>query len=482
MTPGPSAGPSTGSGGRWRWVVAAVVVVAVAGAVVAGLRPTGTDEPAGPTSTGTTPPAAPTTEERSDREDSDEGGLLASILGDDPQRLVECLTPTDRSTSDLPDDPAAAVDVIGEQVAEERDLSFTEPVDPQLLPPSRLQERVEAMSREDYDEVSADTDARLLAALGVLEPDVDLQQLTLELLGEQVAGFYDPETGELTAIAREGLDPVARITLAHELDHALVDQAIGLPDLDGPAGRGDAQAAALAVVEGDATLLMQRWAAAHLGLVDQLSMATGAVGPTTSLEQAPWLLQQQLVFPYTAGLTFACEQFADGGWSAVDALYADLPTTTAQVLWPERYERGEVAVDVAAPRLPPGDWEPLRTEQVGATDLLWLFQAPGDDRGAALDEAERRARAWAGGRLLVAGRGEQTAVGMVLAEHREAELSLCDAVRTWYDRSFEDDTVREDRDATVWSGPDQSASLSCSDDRVRLGIGPDVATADAVVE
>lgn len=406
--------------------------------------------------------------------------LLASLLGGDPDQLVACLTPTPSSSSrELPGEPAAAIDMIADQVATERGLAFTDPVEPELLSASALAERVEAMALQDLDAI--DTDARLLTTLGLLDPDVNLQQLMLDLLGEQVAGFYVPETGELTAVARDELEPLAQVTLAHELDHALVDQAIGLPDLEGEPGRGDARAASLALVEGDATLLMQRWAATHLGLLDQLAMAGGAaVAPTTNLDRAPWLLQQQLVFPYTAGLSFVCEHYTDGGWDAVDALYADLPTTTAQVLWPERYERGEVAVDVDAPRLPDG-WEQLRSDQLGAADLLWLFQAPGDDRDAALEDAEQRARAWAGGRMLVAGRDGKTAVGIVLAEHDDTATDLCASVRTWYDRSFDDDVLTDDGTST-WSGPSQSGVLRCDEDRVRLGIGPDLPTAGAVIE
>lgn len=427
-------------------------------------------------------PASAGSPDESEAPDAGGDDLLASLLqGGDPQQLVECLTPASRSTESIPDDPTAAIDVIADQVATDRDLTFTDPVEPQLLSPSEMAGRVEDLTLQEYDDEAASTDTRLLTTLGVLDPDVDLRQLTLDLLGEQVAGFYDPDTGELTALAGDELDAVARVTLAHELDHALVDQAIGLPDLAGETGRGDATTARSALVEGDATLLMQRWAAAHLGLGEQLSLASGGAVPTANLERAPWLVQQQLVFPYTGGLTFVCDHYADGGWAAVDALYADLPTTTAQVLWPDRYERGEVAVDVVAPRLPGDGWTHLREDQLGAADLLWLFQAPGDDREAALDDPAQRARAWAGGRMLVAGRDGATAVGIVLAEHRDAPVPLCDSMRTWYDRSFEDDSLTEGATPT-WSGPSQSAVLRCDEDRVRLGIGPDVPTARAVIE
>ena len=177
----------------------------------------------------------------------------------------------------MPADPAEAVDVVAAQVAEERELAFTSDVDPRLLAPGALTERIVTLTREDYPADVADIDGRLLTALGAVAPGTDMLATTLDLLGSQVAGFYDPDTGERVAVD-DDLDAVSQITLAHELDHALADQALGLPDLEDFEGRTDAALAAQAVVEGDATLLMQRWAGRHLSLTDQLAAATAGDG------------------------------------------------------------------------------------------------------------------------------------------------------------------------------------------------------------
>ena len=145
----------------------------------------------------------------------------------------------------------------------------------------------------------------------------------------QVAGYYDPETGDVVVRVPEGggsLDANGQTTLAHELDHALTDQALGLPDIE-EAGASDANLARLALVEGDATLLMQRFALQSIGLLDQLGAALGpdAMAAQQDLAGVPPYLRSELMFPYTTGMAYACRLQEDGGWRGVDAAYDRLP-------------------------------------------------------------------------------------------------------------------------------------------------------------
>lgn len=416
-------------------------------------------------------------------EGSDLGGMLEGLLGGGGGmgQLMQCIgAPSGGGGGDLPDDPDAAIDVLADQVAAERGLSSTRAIDPVLLEPAALRDRVEQLTLEDYPADVADIDARLLAAYGAIDGDVDLRQLQVDLLGEQVAGFYDPETGELVSVSTDGLDPTTTVTLAHEIDHALTDQALGMPDLDGFEGRVDEGLASLALIEGDATLVMQRWAMQHLSLSEQLGMTMGSMGQARGLAATPWMLQQQLLFPYTEGLELVCDQFADGGWAAVDAMYDDPPTTTAQVLWPDRYRAGEGAVDVPDPAVPSG-FQEVRRDQLGAAELLWLFEAPGDDQSVALSDPEGRAQAWAGGEVAVATRGQDTAVTVTLAEHDDAPLALCDSMTSWYGAAFPDARQAMDGDVTTFTGDGQAAAIRCDGSTVRLGIAPDATTAAAAI-
>jgi hypothetical protein len=376
-------------------------------------------------------------------------------------------------------DAAAQVQEIAERVEEVRGLSFPDEVEAEFLDPAAFSAEVRAIFDEDYAPEAAELDERLLRALGAIPADLDLRAAFLDLIAGQAAGFYRPDTGEIVVSAEPGdrLSPAAQLTLAHELEHALSDERLGLPDPDASTD-SDAARASLALVEGGATLAMQQFAARSLGLGAQLRL-----GFDPSIREAeaqlatfPHYLQRDLIFPYEDGVAFTCRIHAEGGWEAIDAAYAAPPTTSAQVLWPERWTAREEAATPEFSATPSG-WEEERTTTMGAADLLWLFEAPGDDTAAALDDPAGRAAAWAGGSLRLLTQGEETAVGIALTQ-REGERDLCASVADWYSAAFRGAST-EDGDERSWSGSRQDAVLACEGDEVRLGIGPDAAVARA---
>src|SRR6201999_3921871 len=131
----------------------------------------------------------------------------------------------------------------------------------------------------------------------------------------------------------------------------------------------DRQLAGLGLIEGDATLTMSRFQLSATDPMDLLgSLGGGELQEQQEpLEDAPEYFAQQLLFPYTEGLSFVCALESEGGWAAVDGAYADPPTTTAQILFPERYTAGEGAVDVPDPQAPDGaGGEEVRRVTLGA--------------------------------------------------------------------------------------------------------------------
>lgn len=382
---------------------------------------------------------------------------------------------------------AEQIDATADRVETLRGLAFSEPVEPELLSPAEFVARVTELVSEDYTAADADRDRRVLAALGAVERGAELRALVLDLVGEQAAGFYDSDTGQLVVRAADAdapLGPAGQVILAHELQHAAADQEFGLPaDRADTPERDDSARAGLALAEGDATLFMQQFALGALDPMDQLAMATdpSLTEGQERLRTYPEFLQRELLFPYTEGTAFACALHADGGWPAVDAAYEALPTTTAQILWPERYTAGEDAVSVAGRGAPGGSWSAEHTTTFGAAELLWLFSAPGDDAEAALDEPRERAAGWAGGRLELWTDGGHSAVAIALAQRPE-ERDLCASMSEWYGAAFPD--ARSARvigeETLAVTGPDQAAVVICDESTVRLGIAPDLATARRV--
>src|SRR3990172_77214 len=190
--------------------------------------------------------------------------------------------------------------------------------------------------------------------MGLLPAGSDLRALQLALFEEQALGFYDQDTRQMTLVERGSgtFGPLERATLAHEYTHALQDQHFGLADLGlDDLTQGDRALARLALIEGDASLLMQQWAAENLSFADAMKVLLQALDPRQQavLAGMPPILQRQLMFPYLDGLAFVTGLQAAGGWTAVDAAYSRPPDSTEQILHPEKYTVGEGPVAIASP-------------------------------------------------------------------------------------------------------------------------------------
>jgi hypothetical protein len=341
----------------------------------------------------------------------------------------------------------------------------------------------------EYPPEEADVDAAILVALGALDPGTDLRGLVSQAVGEGVAGYYEPETGELVVGGTEedGLDPLEEVILAHELTHALADQSLGLPSLEVPGpGEEDAAAASRAMVEGDASLAEAAYSAAG-GILAAVSSIPALVASSAMIE-LPYHLRRGFLFPYAEGMGFVCRLHQRGGWKAVDAAYARPPSTTAQILFPERYRAGEESVTPRPVLRPPerlrrytgnvATWTRVAVRSWGAADLLFLFEAPGDDPGRALDDPLARASAWGGGEIRLWEKEGRIAASLALVQ-RAGSRGLCGSIRAWYRAAFPSDRAAGagGEAAMAVRGRQQDAALRCSGREVTLGIGPDLQTA-----
>lgn len=381
---------------------------------------------------------------------------------------------------------AEQVREIATGLEELRMLTFDHVPDPVYVTPEEMTDRVRAEVEKSLSPEDTADESRGLIALGALPPGTDLYALTAKLLGEQVAGYYDPATGELVVAgdaASGGLDGQTRIVLAHELDHALTDQVIGLPDDDDkPApGTEDAELARLALIEGDATLAMQLYGLAYVPLLDQLSGLGGAAASQEQLAPMPYHVRQHLIFPYLAGLSLVCALHDAGGWAAVDAAYKAPPSSTAQVLFPERYKAGEGPADPRDPSPPGGAFKALPRRAFGAAELQWLLEAPGGDTDEAVPHAAQRARGWGGGELQVWVDGDRTATGLALVQY-DGQPPLCATMAAWYTAAFPGAKrmAKEAGEELAVDGAAQDAVVRCSGTEVRIGIAPDLATARTI--
>jgi hypothetical protein len=311
---------------------------------------------------------------------------------------------------------AATFAEIESQVEELRRLPPADIGPPDLLTTAQLRSELEAQFEADYSVDERQADNVTLRALGLIGADEDIAELQLDLLGEQVLGFYDDELKRMVVVSDAGLTPLAKLTYAHEYVHALQDAHFGLPDLE-PVGDDDLGLAGLSLAEGDATTAMLQWAFRHL---EEEELATLGSEPTPDTSQYPEFLTEMLEFPYTAGSEFVTQLLVQGGTEAVDAAYADLPRTTEQVMHPERYVDREAGLAVGLPDLSAAlgaGWAEVdRTTFGEATVLVWL-DALGLDAGG----ASAAATGWGGDLMATATSGDQFALALRIAWDSEAE-------------------------------------------------------------
>jgi hypothetical protein len=202
---------------------------------------------------------------------------------------------------------------------------------------------------------------------------VDPAQVLLDVLDEQVAGFYDPFTKQLVvrkvppasagAMGPDGL----RVVLAHEIEHALQDQNFGIPDMS-TLPDDDVRLARSALYEGDAMAVMTAFGALRAHKPVKASIASGAAalsaldaqtllrvsGKSPQLLHAPPVLREELVVPYAGGFALVAEAYRRGGFALVDRMFKNPPSSVHQILHPEAYFAGERPAAIPAPIPPSG--------------------------------------------------------------------------------------------------------------------------------
>ena len=198
-------------------------------------------------------------------------------------------------------------------------------------------------------------------AFALAPKDADPEQILLDVLDEQVAGFYDPFSKQL--IVRKS-PPAAelRVVLAHEIEHALQDQNFGIPDMR-TLPNDDVRLARAALFEGDAMAVMTAYGARHAHKPVKTAIAAGAAmlraldsetllrvtGKSPQLLKAPAILREELVLPYSAGFALVAEVYRRGGFPLVNKMFLNPPQSSHQVLHPEAYFAGEQPVPVPPP-------------------------------------------------------------------------------------------------------------------------------------
>lgn len=327
------------------------------------------------------------------------------MLSAAPFALVLFATACEAQSSGLVDSSDPALAAVAEEVladiADRAGMTLTEPVRLEVRTRAQLETYVLDKLERDLSRDEADARVDVYARLGLVEPDLDLRALLVGLYGEQVAGFYEPDSTAFFLIddqPPEGLRPL----LAHELVHAVQDQNTELASLIDSDVGNDRATAAMAAIEGQATLVMLEYMTEQMSgtrtdlsvvqdFAAQVRPALEMTAQFPALAAAPRIIRESLLFPYVDGAIFA-----HGLWTGSERrspFGEALPESTEQVFDPS-------AAPPVRLRAIPGDGvETILEDDLGSLELGIFAEDVLGSRGGT--RADGLVDGWDGDRYLL---------------------------------------------------------------------------------
>jgi len=244
--------------------------------------------------------------------------------------------------------------------------------------------------------------------LGLIPDTLDLRRLLVDLLEEQVVGFYDPKTNVLYVVDGAPKDMI-EVTITHELVHALQDQYVNLDSVQRVEGNNDRQSAAQAVFEGQAVYEQLEAALGNSAIAFNLpggwerarEIIRNSQSSMPVYASAPLIIQETLLFPYLSGAEFVrnYKQNTHGG-----VPFGDMPVSTEQILHPSAYfTKRDAPTPISF--VPPAGVKPVYDNNLGEFETRVLLYSYLHNQ----DDATRGAAGWDGDRYVMfdtpAGRG-----------------------------------------------------------------------------
>jgi len=313
---------------------------------------------------------------------------------------------------------------VAQEVEQVRGLQFKHQLAAEAVSQSQIARMLQQGLNEGFPKDEADRTAQAWIAMGVIPKGTDLRQAVEDFNSSQVIGFYDNEAGRLVIIGSATLTPYQRFALAHELTHALQDQYFNLGRLDqlDRTCQDERVEALLSLTEGDAVETSVEWATQNLTPSEITTFDKEASDFTPPPSSVPPFVQNLLTWPYVPGRTFVQALQARGGEPAVDRAFQNPPSSTEQILHPEKYP-AEKPLTINVPnfgaKLGTG-WKDLEFEDVGEGwfRLMLELRMPATNADAA-------AAGWSGAqyRAWTDGKAGHTAVVMDTAWDTERDAS-----------------------------------------------------------
>lgn len=328
---------------------------------------------------------------------------------------------------DYPDEWDPRVADLAGFVEGERGESFEHPVTVEFLTPEEYSERTRSDASELTleDEESLEAAAALFRAFGLAEGEVDLFDSSNDIADTGTLAFYDPVSDSVTVRGTD-LTVDLRVTLVHELTHALQDQIVDLVDMQADAGEMGSTAVR-GLIEGDAVLVEQAYVDQVLTDDERTAYETASVSAsdqaTADLGDVPASLLAFFGAPYAFGPPFVLAAQAERD---IDAVFRVPPETDEHLMDPARYLADDEPLEISTPDVDE-DLEVLDEGSVGS--LAWfLTLAERIDPFQAMTAID----GWGGDAYVLSDDGDRTCVRAVAYGDTERDVEeLTTALEAW---------------------------------------------------
>lgn len=301
----------------------------------------------------------------------------------------------------------AEMALIEREVSSLRALTWFRPVTQGILTEAQHSQRCNDMySGEEWRDLASSLELTL-TALDLIDPNTNLLSLWRRRICE-AKGYYDAENDAIYVVSNSGIGALERYVYVEEFTHALQDRHFGLETLgasttDGYIEYADGVMAISALIEGDADLVQEQYIDEFF-TVEDLQELQRESERYTATDSFPSAIRQIFEFPYTYGRGFVAALYAEGGWTAVNDAYEQPPSSTEQILHPQRYLAGESPLQVTLPSIADSlgdDWNVVYDDPVGEFALRLVLESR-----IATSEATSATDGWGGDRCIVYSRGD----------------------------------------------------------------------------
>jgi hypothetical protein len=336
----------------------------------------------------------------------------AATVAANAPKPTPTLAPLPVPTVALPNNAEVVLTEVQQETEKVRGLTFINQVEKYIVKRSELGSYfLEDFKRSTTLEEIA-TVEKTLRLFGFTPQDFDYIKTYSELLGDQVLGFYSPESKKFYIVVDDPtkpLSPLGQHTTQHELTHALQDQYFNIQQLRPSRKDSDKQwnddrdYAVTALIEGDAVQSGNQWVTGGYLTRQELNNFINeaqSAGNDDTLSKAPLILRDTLTFPYVEGANFVAQLCKQGGYAAVNKAFTEYPpVSTSQILNFEKYSKRIEPVKVELPDMVQtlgNTWKSVDINTIGELQSrIWL------DGQLNKDDATKAASGWAGDRYQV---------------------------------------------------------------------------------